>query len=110
MNGIFQHRKATGKKERKTKSIVRNSHNHRFSRRGTIGIESSALLYPSSPSLPIKHLTMLHELFLVLGGPISYASCLAKNGGRGLKTCAVSAGNAVILCGSVSDICAKVFT
>jgi hypothetical protein len=69
---------------------------------------SSAFSYPFAPILPIKHLTMLHELFLALGGHTSYASCLAKSGGGGLETCAVSTGAVVIPCGSVSNVCVKV--
>jgi hypothetical protein len=52
VNGFFQHRKTTGKKERKTKSIVRNSHNHRFSRR-----EKNA-----SKLLPFD--TIVHQVYI----------------------------------------------
>jgi hypothetical protein len=106
------------KKERKTKLIKNghygsNSHNHLFSRRGIIGIKS-AFLYSFSPSLPIKHLTMIHELFLFLGGPkCYYDSCLDQNGGAGLKTCHGRVSDfwktdTVKSCGSLSDICANV--
>jgi hypothetical protein len=79
-----------------------------FPEEDQICIKYPAFLYPFSPSLHIKHLTMLHELFLVLGGRTCYATCVAKNGGGCLKMCVVSAGPAVISCGSASDICAKI--
>ena len=101
----FNTEKQQEKKRKKAKSIVCISHNRGFSRRGKIGITFPAFVYPFSPSLHIKHLAMLNELFLVLEH-ISYANCLAENGRRGV-TCAVSAGAAVISCGSVSDICAQ---
>ena len=49
-------------------------------------MKSPIFLYPFSPSLPIKHLAMFHELLLVLGRPTCYATFLAENGRGGPGT------------------------
>jgi hypothetical protein len=45
VNGIFQYRKITERKERKPKSINRNSHNHRFPEETKIASKSPAYLF-----------------------------------------------------------------
>jgi hypothetical protein len=80
VNGTFQNRKTTGKKKKKQNQLIVAPIITVFPEEKKVASNILPIDTHCSPSLLIEHLTMLHELFLFIGGPICYASCLVTAG------------------------------